>query len=574
MPSEGVEVFSNPLAPPSSSGSFSGHHGHGGGVPALTNEDFRKLLMTPRSGVPSVAPPSAKSSSSHSSKSVPSSIHSHRSSRDDEDDDHEGDDDDPLSRRRKKKKYYAKLKKMEEEREQELASKYRDRARERRDGENPDYQSTDTLSATANYRAVGPTAEATNTAAERRRQAIQESKFLGGDMEHTHLVKGLDFALLQKVRSEIAEENEEDEELNALKKTKHKQKDKEENDNEDEVELTTKLGQKIYKALFRNRPAERNELFQPGRMAYVFDVEDEYAESDIPTTLIRSKADCPGIETQATLTTNDIVINKLTQILLYLRQGTRGGKKVKKKDKVKEKEKNNKQGQKIRHAGADDSIFGDVGEYDPTTSTKEYEKKEKAKERDRKKSRNSSSYFEKSEGREDEAQFSKKDVSAEEFAKSVAQTFGKKQEVEERAAWDSVDPKRRKKDRHSRKVKDVNYVPDSYSECYPGAVDMPYDSDEEADYSKMDLGNKKGPIKRWDFENEEDYHSYMENREALPKAAFQFGIKMSEGRKTRRAGPKDEKAKLDRDWQKISQMLTKRKGDEGKGDSDSKRRKH
>lgn len=32
---------------------------------------------------------------------------------------------------------------------------------------------------------------------------IQESKFLGGDMEHTHLVKGLDYALLQKVRSEI-----------------------------------------------------------------------------------------------------------------------------------------------------------------------------------------------------------------------------------------------------------------------------------------------------------------------------------------------------------------------------------
>jgi hypothetical protein len=36
-------------------------------------------------------------------------------------------------------------------------------------------------------------------AAERRRQQIQESKFLGGDMEHTHLVKGLDYALLQKV---------------------------------------------------------------------------------------------------------------------------------------------------------------------------------------------------------------------------------------------------------------------------------------------------------------------------------------------------------------------------------------
>lgn len=35
--------------------------------------------------------------------------------------------------------------------------------------------------------------------AERRKQAIVESKFLGGDIQHTHLVKGLDFVLLDKV---------------------------------------------------------------------------------------------------------------------------------------------------------------------------------------------------------------------------------------------------------------------------------------------------------------------------------------------------------------------------------------
>lgn len=34
--------------------------------------------------------------------------------------------------------------------------------------------------------------------------SIEESKFLGGDVEHTHLVKGLDFALLQKVRAQQA----------------------------------------------------------------------------------------------------------------------------------------------------------------------------------------------------------------------------------------------------------------------------------------------------------------------------------------------------------------------------------
>jgi len=36
--------------------------------------------------------------------------------------------------------------------------------------------------------------------AERRKLVIQESKYLGGDMEHTHLVKGLDYALLEKVQ--------------------------------------------------------------------------------------------------------------------------------------------------------------------------------------------------------------------------------------------------------------------------------------------------------------------------------------------------------------------------------------
>ena len=30
--------------------------------------------------------------------------------------------------------------------------------------------------------------------------SYEDSKYLGGDVAHTHLVKGLDFALLQKVR--------------------------------------------------------------------------------------------------------------------------------------------------------------------------------------------------------------------------------------------------------------------------------------------------------------------------------------------------------------------------------------
>ena len=65
-------------------------------------------------------------------------------------------------------------------------------------------------------------------------------------------------------------------------------------------------------------------------MAYVIELEDQFADSDIPTTLVRSCAEVPAVEIATTLTTNDIVINKLAQILCYLRSGGRHGKKNRK----------------------------------------------------------------------------------------------------------------------------------------------------------------------------------------------------------------------------------------------------
>ncbi|KAG9339823.1 hypothetical protein JZ751_022490 [Albula glossodonta] len=429
-----AEVYSNPLAPDNHD-----VEEHRLALQSkLTNEDFRKLLMTPRA-TPSSAPPSK---SRH-----------HEMPRE------YNEDEDPAARRRKKKSYYAKLRQQELERERELAEKYRDRARERRDGVNKDYEETELISTTANYRAVGPTAEADKSAAEKRRQLIQESKFLGGDMEHTHLVKGLDFALLQKVRAEITSKEKEEEDM-MEKVQKEVKKDE---DPEQKIEFKTRLGRNIYRILFKSRQTERNELFLPGRMAYVVDLEDEYADTDIPTTLIRSKADCPTMEAQTTLTTNDIVISKLTQILSYLRQGTRN-KKMKKKEK---------------------GVQG---------------------------------------ARREEKQ-------------QLGDFFG---------------------------------MSNSYAECYPATMDdLAVDSDEEVDYSKMDQGNKKGPLGRWDFDTQEEYSDYMNNKEALPKygapAAFQYGIKMSEGRKTRRFKETNEKAELDRQWKKISAIIEKRKKLEADG---------
>ncbi|PWA24637.1 hypothetical protein CCH79_00016156 [Gambusia affinis] len=449
-------------------------------------------------------------------------------------------DEDPAARRRKKKSYYAKLRQQELERERELAEKYRDRARERRDGVNKDYEETELISTTANYRAVGPTAEADKSAAEKRRQLIQESKFLGGDMEHTHLVKGLDFALLQKVRAEITSKEKEEEDM-MEKVQKETKKDVEP---EEKIEFKTRLGRNIYRVAFRSGVQERNELFLPGRMAYVVDLDDEFTDTDIPTTLIRSKADCPSMEAQTTLTTNDIVISKLTQILSYLRQGTRH-KKMKKKDKGKLDDK--------RAPEADLSIFDDIGDYIPSGTSKPKDK-ERHRGRDEDSKSRRHAYFEKPRGDEhplidvDPAPGSIKDQ-----IKIINEKFGAAANQ-----WQNQEPYPSllglpRRDSSKEQLGDFFGGSNSYAECYPATMDdLAVDSDEEVDYSKMDQGNKKGPLGRWDFDTQEEYSDYMNNKEALPKAAFQYGIKMSEGRKTRRFKETNEKAELDRQWKKIS----------------------
>ena len=63
-------------------------------------------------------------------------------------------------------------------------SKYRDRAEERRTDTNKDYSTDD------NIAALEVDAEA--------------SKYLGGDVAHTHLVRGLDRALLEKTRTDLS----------------------------------------------------------------------------------------------------------------------------------------------------------------------------------------------------------------------------------------------------------------------------------------------------------------------------------------------------------------------------------
>lgn len=78
-------------------------------------------------------------------------------------------------------------------------------------------------------------------------------------------------------------------------------------DEEKRLGLKSTLAKNVFQLLFKTQPRRINELFLPRRMAYVVDLTDAAGQDeenerssnpldDIPTTLIRSKADCPNAD--------------------------------------------------------------------------------------------------------------------------------------------------------------------------------------------------------------------------------------------------------------------------------------
>uniref|UniRef100_A0A5S6QLU6 RED-like N-terminal domain-containing protein n=1 Tax=Trichuris muris TaxID=70415 RepID=A0A5S6QLU6_TRIMR len=486
----------------------------------LTNADFRKLLATPR--------PAGPTTTQHAGAST----QSHRSG-------HFG------KGNEKKKRHNFRPFVEEKDELLEILNRYRDRAKERREGElKENEEEMKAMVNTASYRTVAPTLRGTLDLAERRKQMIEESKYLGGDMEHTHLVKGLDYALLQKVRSEIQvrQKGDHPEKLATTEPPKADTK-------AEQLTFNTKIAKNIHN-LLQYKPPKVNELFAPRRMAYIVDLsaDDEGNDSDIPTVLLRSKQDCPVKEVEMSAAVNDVVVQKLTEVLAYMRSDS----KRKKRDKAPEEQTN-----EAKKDMANVDIYEGIGEYVPPVLAPSSEKNSAEKQHTRE-----GHSDKQSEQTLEKAKFSSAfNASRELFG--AADTESRREDK-----LDSHDVRRESwAGQQARGIKlGIGSSVDSYAECYPGGLalfDATGDSDDEADYSKMDLGNKKGLIRRWDFDTEQEYEAYMSSREAMPRAAFQYGVKMNDGRKTRKLprgkNDKDEKAKLDRQWQKISQILSKRK---------------
>ena len=129
----------------------------------MDNDAFRKIMATPR---PHDSKPQEKFDKKSIRKLVDADLQRSKAG----------------SKKHKREKP-AKEKKVDKKKEKK-PSKYRDRAEERRTDSNKDYEKDD------NIAALEVDAEA--------------SKYLGGDVAHTHLVRGLDRALLEKTRTDLS----------------------------------------------------------------------------------------------------------------------------------------------------------------------------------------------------------------------------------------------------------------------------------------------------------------------------------------------------------------------------------
>ncbi|KAK4853364.1 hypothetical protein QYF36_007998 [Acer negundo] len=550
-----------------------------------------------------------------------------------------------------KKSYKEKIARRKEEKAEEPElPKYRDRAKERREDQNPDYEPTEL----GTFHAVAPPGNIDLRLADAHKLSIEKSKYLGGDVEHTHLVKGLDYALLNKVRSEIVKKPDagDDADGNARASKEDQQ-----------LSFRTAIAKSVYQWTVKPQTViKTNEMFLPGRMSFIFNMEGGYS-NDIPTTLHRSKADCPVPEEMVTVSVDGSVLDRIAKIMSYLRLGSSGKvlKKKKKERDVKGKtsifrnefdeedksskpnggianyrteretlppppppprknhiDSREKQGPIVATAAAEeeDIFVGEGIDYEvPGKEMSQSPNSEDMEESPRNKEK-VSHFSEPAYGPvpppeppqswqdmngydvmqaqalaggyqgewQDYQQYAEQLAYPEQYLQTDMQAYDVQagldvaqdprfmsQEEKDRglgSVFKRDDQRLQQLREKDAREKDPNFISESYSECYPGYQEYNrevVDSDDEDDLSKMDMGGRaKGRLHRWDFESEEDWATYNEQKEAMPKAAFQFGVKMQDGRKTRKQN-KDQK--LTNELHKINKILARKKMDkEGDGD--------
>ena len=211
---------------------------------------------------------------------------------------------------------------------------FSDRAQERRLGANPDYEG-DAGDAGATPAAAADAAPPLAAfAAPPSTLTDAETKFLGGDEAHTHLVRGLDFALLERVRREkeaggtgraarpraFAAPAPRAPKASAAAPAIHPPSSS--------LAAAVLAHAEALGAPRAVRPPNRVATFLPKRTAYAYTLDTDPAP---PTTVARAAADCPAPRATTTAGVAPAQLDRLARILAYV-TGGKGGRKLKKKE--------------------------------------------------------------------------------------------------------------------------------------------------------------------------------------------------------------------------------------------------
>ncbi|KNE69882.1 hypothetical protein AMAG_20129 [Allomyces macrogynus ATCC 38327] len=160
-------------------------------------------------------------------------------------------------------------------------SKYRDRAAERRDGVNRDYEASDAVVA----------------ALQGQPMTSETSQFLGGDAAHTHLVKGLDVSLLRQERERIRAQRAETTGPAAAAAVPDADQVGEE---EEKRSGASDLAKSILEAVFKKPPPPpaTNPHFYLGRMTFVYDLTaaDPFAPPAVLLRIVAPGNAEPGVD--------------------------------------------------------------------------------------------------------------------------------------------------------------------------------------------------------------------------------------------------------------------------------------
>jgi hypothetical protein len=222
----------------------------------------------------------------------------------------------------------------------ESATKYRDRAEERRKGLVRD--------------------DDNDVAIDASRFTEQETKHLGGDVEHTHLVKGLDFTLLARVRAEAQQQPPRASEPAQRSAPRV-----------DEVSVSpsncvarTSLGSRILKLVFPPAAPAQNAHLLPGRVFYSFDLGQKIPP--LPKSVVRANDDVPELVHVMT-GVEKLVLARVSRAVAEWRDPTACARKLA-ADRARVAAEQNAVAAAVEAARqalaeADDDIFADAGSY-------------------------------------------------------------------------------------------------------------------------------------------------------------------------------------------------------------------